>query len=189
MVQILTNNQKVGMKTLDHSIAAIQQVNILRHNLRDDGTFPNNGLLPLLVFKSVLLTSDGKIVKEIFETNGWENSWEDGIYDYDHYHSTAHEVLAVIKGSARIQFGGPSGISLPVEQGDVILIPAGVAHKCLEADQEFTVVGAYPEGQEYDIMKGKDGERPLADENIKNVPLPLADPVYGIDGPVLKNWK
>lgn len=176
------------MKALDENIAAVQQVNIVRHTLPDDGTFPNNALLPLLVLKRAVGTSDSNVIKEILESNRWGNSWEDGIYDYHHYHSTAHEVLVVVKGSALIQFGGPSGKFVSVEQGDVIIIPAGVAHKCDEADDDFTVVGAYPEGQDYDILKGKDNDRPKADENIRNVKLPVADPLYGIDGPLLRNW-
>jgi hypothetical protein len=35
---------------------------------------------------------------------------------------------------------------------------------------------------------GKQGERPGTDENISKVPLPDADPVYGIGGPLIKNW-
>jgi uncharacterized protein YjlB len=183
--QILKNN---SMKSLEQAIAAIQQVNIIRHYLTDDGTFPNNGLLPLLIYKKALMTDDGKVIKEIFESNRWVNAWQDGIYDYHHYHSTAHEVLGVFIGEARLQFGGPVGPFVPVEPGDIIVIPAGVAHKCIEHDEGFKVVGAYPDGQDYDIMKGEGNERPAADERIKNVPMPQVDPVYGADGPLLKNW-
>jgi uncharacterized protein YjlB len=179
---------------MEQSVAGIagpvQQVNILRHPLQDDGTFPNNGLLPLMVYRKVLhLTADGdRQVKDLFESNGWTNAWTNGVYDYHHYHSTAHEVLGVIRGSSRIQFGGPKGISLLLEEGDVVIIPAGVAHKNLGGEPEFSCVGAYPDGQRYDINYGKNGERPLADRNIAKVPLPQADPVYGVDGPLSKNW-
>jgi uncharacterized protein YjlB len=178
------------MRSLAEIVEAIQHVNIIRNILRDDGTFPNN-VLPLLVYKKAFQLKDDQsddVVKDIFESNGWVNSWVDSIYDYHHYHSTAHEVLGITKGNALLMFGGPSGISIPVEKGDVIIIPAGVAHKSESSDKDFTCVGAYPEGQTYDICKGKDNDRPKADLNIAKVPLPFADPVFGTDGPVIKNW-
>ena len=176
------------MKSVEDLTATIQQLNIIRHTLSDDGRFPNNIRLPLMVLQKAIYTTDGKTVKEIFETNGWINSWEDGIFDFDHYHSTTHEVLGVIRGTARIQFGGPNGVALSVDPGDVVIVPAGVAHKFVEGDDDFRVVGAYPEGQPYDLMYGNEGERPKADDNIRSVPLPETDPVYGMDGPLIKNW-
>jgi uncharacterized protein YjlB len=38
------------------------------------------------------------------------------------------------------------------------------------------------------MMYGKPGERPKADEAIRNVPLPAADPVYGKNGPLMQLW-
>lgn len=179
------------MKSLLEATEAIQNLNIIRHLLPDDGTFPNNALLPLLIYPRAihfLEEDEERIVKDIFESNGWTNSWKDGIYDYHHYHSTAHEVLGIIYGTARIQFGGPSGITLYAEKGDVIIIPAGVAHKKLDGDDDFLCIGAYPEGQQYDMNYGKNSERPKADQNIKNLALPDTDPVYGMNGPLIKNW-
>ncbi|MBT1705701.1 cupin domain-containing protein [Chryseosolibacter indicus] len=177
------------MKSLEEATAPIQLINIVQHLIHEDGTFPNNSRLPLLIYKSALQATDRKTVEELFESNRWINSWEGGIFDYHHYHSTAHEVLAVTSGNARIQFGGPGGIAISLDQGDVAIIPAGVAHKCLESAADFKVVGAYPEGQLYNILYGKDGERPVADENIKSLPLPESDPILGFDGPLMKNWR
>src|SRR5437870_8580248 len=36
--------------------------------------------------------------------------------------------------------------NLDVQSGDVIVIPAGVAHQKLDASSDFAVVGAYPDG-------------------------------------------
>ncbi len=128
------------------------------------------------------------ILKEILETNNWTYSWEDCIYDYHHYHSTAHEAIVITRGSARIQFGGPGGITLQADVGDVFIIPAGVAHKRIDSAENFTCVGAYPAGQKYDMNYGETGERPATDTNIKKLPLPENDPLYGNDGPLNKNW-
>lgn len=182
------------MRSLTDIAGAVQQINIIRHLLPDDGQFPNNVLCPLLVYRKALHlpatdTAVAKNVMELLESNGWTNGWENGIYDYHHYHSTAHEVLALIKGSARVQFGGPSGISLLLEPGDVVVIPAGVAHKNISGHNDFSCVGAYPDGQQYDMNYGRHGERPAADHTIRNLPIPATDPIYGVNGPLIKNWE
>lgn len=180
------------MRSLIDALQTIQKLNIARHLLSADGDYPNNGLLPLLHYPSVLNVDESnegsETIKEILETNSWTNVWINGIYDYHHYHSTAHEVLVVMTGSARVQFGGPNGITLVLEKGDAVVIPAGVAHKKIEDADGFSCLGAYPEGQEHDLQYGKPGERPKTDENIKRVPLPENDPLYGNDGPLIKNW-
>jgi uncharacterized protein YjlB len=173
-------------------VEVIQKVNIIRNILSDDGQFPNNALLPLLIYqKAVILPPEKRsaTIIEFLETNGWVNAWEDGVYDYHHYHSTAHEVLVIIRGSARIQFGGPGGVAFLVEEGDAVIIPAGVAHKALDLYDDFTCIGAYPTGQDYDLKTGKNEERDESIANIKAVQLPGADPIYGMEGPLLNNWK
>jgi uncharacterized protein YjlB len=50
------------------------------------------------------------------------------------------------------------------------------------------VVGAYPGGRQWDLLRGLPGERPQADRNIAAVPLPETDPIYGADGPLRKIW-
>ena len=75
-----------------------------------------------------------------------------------------------------------------VAAGDVVVIPAGVAHRRLRSTPDFGVVGAYPQGQRWDMCYGKKGERPGTDRNIARVPDPGTDPVYGGEGPLLELW-
>ena len=160
------------------------------HCLGDDGTFPNNDALPLLVYRGAFRLPNGDpatAIEAVFEANGWPPAWRFGVFDFHHYHSTAHEALGVLAGRARLQFGGPEGPAVEAEPGDVIVIPAGVAHKCLEASG-FRVVGAYPRGQDFDMNRGTPGERPATEANIARVPLPEADPVLGADGPLRQHW-
>ncbi len=164
---------------------------IISELLTDDGTFPNNGKLPLIVYKQAVAIPDANpagAVERIFHDNGWGGSWRNGIYPYHHYHSTAHEVLGVYGGNATVQLGGPNGLVFDVGPGDVIIIPAGVAHKNLGSSADFRCVGAYPPGQTWDMNYGREGERPKADQNITKVPLPDTDPVFGSDGPLMKGW-
>jgi uncharacterized protein YjlB len=169
---------------------ADKNAEIITVTLKDDGTFPNNDNLPLIVYRqAIVYGNEGpEVVEKIFSRNGWGGSWRNGIYGYHHYHSTAHEVLGVYSGSCKVQLGGPEGRSFDIKKGDVVLIPAGVAHKNLGSSSDFRVVGAYPEGQSWDMNYGKPGERPAADENIAKVALPEMDPVFGKEGPVNEQW-
>jgi uncharacterized protein YjlB len=169
-----------------------QSPEIIFELLEDDGTFPNNGNLPLLIYKNAIaIPADNPAgaLEHIFRDNGWGGSWRNGIYSYHHYHSTAHEVLGIYGGSVTVQLGGPNGLTVGARSVDVIVIPAGVAHKNLGSSRDFRCVGAYPAGQDWDMNYGKPGERPAADKNIAKVPLPTTDPVYGADGPLVKGWK
>ena len=165
---------------------------VISEILKDDGTFPNNEKLPLLIYKNAIeldKSDPAATIEKYFNANHWRGSWRNGIYGFHHYHSTAHEALGVYSGKVKVQLGGPKGITVDAEAGDVIIIPAGVAHKNLGSSQDFGVVGAYPKGQQWDMNYGKSGERPQADDNISRVPMPETDPVYGNPGPLLKLWK
>ncbi|MBA2693272.1 MAG: cupin domain-containing protein [Rubrobacter sp.] len=156
----------------------------------DDGKIPNNPELPLLLYPGVLEDDelDPLACKKLLAENGWTGAWVNGVFSYHHYHSTAHEVLAVVGGSARITFGGEAGETVEVEAGDIVAIPAGVGHFNAGSSADFTIVGAYPEGQSWDLLTGEPDERPKALENIRNVPLPNTDPLFGSDGPLVRRW-
>lgn len=165
-------------------MAEIEQIIV-----RDDGVFPNS-LLPALLYKGVLdipMLFPATHVKHLFEKHGWSNSWDAGIFEYHHYHSTTHEVLGIYSGKTVIQLGGPKGKKIKVEEGDVLVIPVGMAHKNLAAEDNVGVVGAYPDGRDYDMNYGKPGERPGVDENIVSVPLPSQDPL-GLRHGLTKLW-
>lgn len=178
------------MKSLVDLLQPIQKMNIIRHLVTEDGPFPNNGLLPLLVYQGAFQLrgeNETETVKEILETNRWFDAWIGGIYDHHHYHSTAHEILVTLKGSCRLQVGGPNGATVSIDRGDVVIVPAGVAHRSIDTNG-FQCLGAYPEGQQYDMNYGKPEEFGTAAENIHKVPVPENDPLYGKDGPLLKHW-
>jgi uncharacterized protein YjlB len=161
----------------------------LRFN--DDGIFPNS-LLPLLFYRQAITTrakDPASVFEERFAENDWTNSWRDGVYTFPHYHSTSHEVLGIYSGAANLRLGGEHGKSVEVNAGDVIVIPAGVAHQNIGASDDFGVVGAYPGGRDWDLLRGSPGERPKADHNIAAVPMPDNDPIYGTKGPLRQIWK
>jgi uncharacterized protein YjlB len=158
---------------------------------KDDGAIPNSRHPVLLYRKAVDLESGDPAasMEKHFAANDWTDSWRNGIYLFHHYHSTSHEVLGIYRGSAKVRLGGEHGQDFQVQAGDVIVIPAGVGHKNLEATQDLGVVGAYPGGREYDLLRGRPGERPQADKNIAAIPMPGEDPLFGSDGPLRLIWK
>ena len=158
---------------------------------KDDGSIPNN-TLPLLLYREAFGpdTKDlASVIEQRFAENDWTGSWRAGVYPFPHYHSTSHEVLGVFSGSATLRLGGAQGTTAEARLGDVIVIPAGVGHQNLGSSADFSVVGAYPGGRQWDLLRGLPGERPQADRNIAAVPLPHNDPVYGSNGPLKRIWK
>jgi len=158
---------------------------------KDDGSIPNSAL-PLLVYRQafVLGASDlAATIEEHFARHDWTGSWRASVFPFHHYHSKTHEVLAVYRGTATLQFGGEKGRKFVVKPGDVVVIPAGVGHKRVESGPDFSVVGAYPGGRIWDLLRGLPDERPRADRNIAAVPLPDNDPIAGPGGPLKQIWK
>src|SRR5438093_5666036 len=83
----------------------VAEPNVLAQQLQDDGTFPNSRL-PLLIYREAVLMPEhdpAAVFEQLFAANGWVGFWRNGIYSYHHYHSTAHEVLGVYSGSAKVQ--------------------------------------------------------------------------------------
>ncbi len=159
------------------------------------GSFPTTESLPLLYYPGAVSLSDSPSdpaarFEALFERNEWPGAWRNGIYHYHHYHSTAHETLGIYRGSAVVRLGGEvNGIVVELHAGDVVVIPAGVAHKRLSATPDLGVVGAYPPEQKVDMNYGQAGERPGTDRNIEALPLPSTDPVTGVSGPLVRLWR
>ena len=156
-----------------------------------NGNFPNNESLPLIIYKNVIHFENvtAKEIQKFLHKNKWINSWVDGIYNYHHYHSNTHEALIVYDGHCRVEIGGDKGNQYEIEKGDVIIFPAGVSHKNLTSTKDFKTIGSYPIDVDYDMNYGKAEEHPKVDENIKQVPLPNTDPIFGEDGLLFQYWK
>jgi uncharacterized protein YjlB len=128
-------------------------------------------------------------MEDLFESNGWADSWRDGIYDYLHYHSRIHEVLGIARGSAKVRLGGDRGRTLKLRAGDVVILPAGTGHQCLAASKDFLVVGAYPASGTYDECRPSNRQHEQSVKSVEKVKRPRKDPVFGAEGPLLKAWK
>jgi uncharacterized protein YjlB len=161
------------------------------HLFADDGTVPNNPALPLVLYRGAL-GEEGDLAarcEQMFEAHGWPGAWRNGIYGHHHYHSTAHEVLGIARGSARVRLGGENGATVELRAGDVVVIPAGVAHKRESASGDLLVIGSYPKGQRPDICRADTATHDQSAGNVARVALPACDPVTGQQGPLLDCWR
>lgn len=127
---------------------------IAKYQLRPTALIPNSPY-HLLHYRG--LQTGGKAAEfyDLFSQNGWQVQW---IYRYgptqrSHYHSGAHECMAVLSGTATIRFGvadtsldmndntygsarEPGGIEIEARAGDVFILPAGTAHKTYNTKPE-----------------------------------------------------
>lgn len=158
--------------------------------LSRNGWMPNNEHLPVLLYRNAI--EPGKhdaagTFEMIFERNGWHAQWRNGVYDFHHYHSTAHEVLGFAAGHARLVLGGQSGHEVEVRAGDVAVLPTGTGHCRIEASEDFLVVGAYPPHQRWDICRSAPTAETL--DSMRSVKFPASDPVSGAAGPLVLLWR
>ncbi|KAI0144354.1 hypothetical protein GGR57DRAFT_482327 [Xylariaceae sp. FL1272] len=116
---------------------------VKKYQLPSTPLIPNSPQ-PLLHYPGVFRYDDAAIVTKAhdrFSGYGWEVQW---IFRYgptqpSHFHSRAHECMAVLSGNATIRFGVADadeqngGLEVEAHAGDVFVIPAGVAHKTFNA--------------------------------------------------------
>lgn len=162
---------------------------IERFRFPDDGCIPNSAH-PTLVYRATCPTHPdlAEQFDALFAQHGWTNSWRAGVYDYTHFHSNTHEVLGVASGQVKLRIGGDHGATIELQAGDVIVLPAGTGHRCEGASDDFLVVGAYPEGRDWDVCRGDPAEHDDVRARIAQVPLPQHDPVAGHHGPLVTIW-
>lgn len=111
-----------------------------------------------MIYHSVFDASVAQLSSRLKDIGAVVPQWQYTMYRQTHFHSTTHEILGIISGRARLFFGGeqnPGRVEPVVEKGDLIIVPAGVAHRLLE-DQTgmFQMLGSYPPGKTWDMCYG-----------------------------------
>ena len=183
------------MSTMASTTASIKPLKDLRtssHKIPSFDRIPNTSIQkkPLLIYHSVFQpsVSASAIENHLSSVGVVSPQWRFTMFSQSHFHSTAHEVLCVASGKAKLCFGGennPQRVEPMVEKGDVMVVPAGVAHRLLEdIDGGFNMVGSYQAGKSWDMCFGREGEEDRVKE-IGALRWFERDPIYGDQGPVL----
>ncbi|KAH8902123.1 hypothetical protein BR93DRAFT_982527 [Coniochaeta sp. PMI_546] len=177
----------------------LPQLRVSRHTIPSHAGLPNSSATgkPLLIYHAAFGPKD-RVTADAVEghlqgVGAVLPQWRYGMYATTHFHSTAHEVLVVVRGRARLCFGGegnPGRVEVGVGVGDVVVVPAGVGHRLLEdlgggsGEGRYEMVGSYPPGCRWDMCYGREGEEEKV-RGIKGLGWFERDPVYGDEGPVL----
>jgi uncharacterized protein YjlB len=151
-----------------------------------NGLVPNSRF-PVLIHRAAVTASAGvdlaDAIEETFRRHDWLNNWRElGVYDYYHFHSTSHEVLGMARGQITLRLGGAGGSVVKLTAGDVLVLPAGTSHLRLENSNESQMVGGYPEGRNWDLIRDDlvtEIEARAAVKLIGSLPIPARDPVTG----------
>ncbi|CAL8584681.1 hypothetical protein XPA_010267 [Xanthoria parietina] len=174
------------------AVTPLKELRVSSHQIPSLGRIPNTSIQgkPLLIYHGAFRAGAGasRIASHLRSVGVVDPQWRYTMYSTSHFHSNTQEVLSVASGKAKLCFGGeenPHRVEAVMEQGDVMVVPAGVAHRLLEdMDGGFTMVGSYPKGSSWDMCYGKEGE----DEKVKAIEH-LGwfdrDPIYGPAGPAL----
>tara|TARA_R110002003_G_scaffold45_15_gene3589 strand:- start:22047 stop:22679 length:633 start_codon:yes stop_codon:yes gene_type:complete len=175
------------------TLTPLPSLRLTTHLIPTHSHLPNStpSSQPLYIYHSAYPASTPpSAIEAHLRTTSLEPQWRYTMYTTTHYHSTTHEVLCVYSGRARLLFGGeanPGRVEVDVQAGDVLVVPAGVAHRLLEerdGEGGFMMVGSYPRGCAWDMCYGKEGEEEKA-RGVARVEWFKRDPMYGDDGPVL----
>jgi uncharacterized protein YjlB len=157
-----------------------------------DEEVPNNPYLPVLHYHGVLDAGAGDLAasfEALFDAHRWPAAWRNGIFGHHHFHSTAHEALGIYAGTVTVRLGGAGGRDVVLRPGDVVVLPAGTAHRRIACRGRLGVVGAYPAGQRPDQCVPDAARLAQRTRAVGAVALPAEDPVYGPRGPLVERWR
>jgi uncharacterized protein YjlB len=153
---------------------------------KPNGLVPNSRF-PVLIHRAAVSAGAGDdladAIEETFRRRDWLNNWRElGVYDYPHFHSTTHEALGMARGRITLRLGGAGGTIVTLTAGDVLVLPAGTSHTRLENSSDSHMVGGYPEGRDWDLIRDEEvteGESRDAVKLIGSLPIPARDPATG----------
>lgn len=170
-------------------LTPVTQLHVVKNQISAHNLIPNTSIQnkPLLFYKSAFKNaSASQIESHLSEVGVVDPQWRYTMYSTSHFHSTSHEVLCIASGEAKLCFGhedNPKRVEEVLTKGDVVVVPAGVAHRLLEEIKSpFEMVGSYQRGMNWDMCYGKQGEETKI-KKIGGLGWFDKDPIYGDGGP------
>ena len=187
------SNSVLMMATSKAILTPLKDIKVSSYQIPAFGRLPNTSLQkkPLMIYHSAFekSASASTIEDHLSSVGVVSPQWRYTMFSQSHFHSRAHEVLCVAQGKATLCFGGeenPKKVEIVVERGDVMVVPAGVAHRLLEdIGGGFSMVGSYPTGKSWDMCYGHEGEEDQVN-GIGSLGWFKKDPIYGEEGPSLQ---
>jgi len=99
-----------------------------RLTLVENDEFPAQSRKDIIVYRNAVDPDAADCAEQfeaLFTENGWHLEWRGRISDTGHFHSRAHEIIAIVKGSTILALGGGKGKRVVLDVGDAVLILLG----------------------------------------------------------------
>lgn len=113
-------------------LTSLKELRVSSHQIPSFDRIPNTSIQkkPLLIYHSAFhpTVSASSIENHLSTIGVVSPQWRYTMFSQSHFHSTAHEVLCVASGKAKLCFGSednPKRVEPVVERGDVMVVPAG----------------------------------------------------------------
>ena len=113
-------------------LTPLKDLRVSSHQIPSFDRIPNTSIQkkPLLIYHCAFNASISAslIESHLTSVNVVSPQWRYTMFSQSHFHSTAHEVLSVTAGKAKLCFGSednPKRVELVVGKGDVMIVPAG----------------------------------------------------------------
>jgi uncharacterized protein YjlB len=157
-----------------------------RLTLVENDEFPAQSRKDIIIYRNAVDPDAADCAEQfeaLFTENGWHLEWRGRISDTGHFHSRAHEIIAIVKGATILAFGGGKGKRVVLDAGDAVLVPPGLLHRQVGAwTGGVEAVGAIPEEVEWDLRREPPPDEP--DGGTALVDRPCCDPILGMRGPL-----
>ena len=160
-------------------------------NFKDDGIFPNSPL-PLLFYRDAIRAGakdPASIFEQSFAGMIGPTRGETVFIPFPIITARRMKCWVFILALPLSRLGGEHGKNVEVHAGDVIVIPAGVAHQNVGASNDFGVVGVYAGGRQWGFASGCPGRAPQSRSQYCGFGNAGERSIYGVAGPLREIWK
>ena len=118
--------------------------------------FAPNNILPVLVYRNILpqpITEE--TTTDFLTKHKWHKLGTWGHIPKPHFHPNTHECYGIFQGTSTLRIGAASTDDskngheqshlITMKPGDVIVLPAGTCHSCVDSRDGYRYIGVYPE--------------------------------------------